>query len=172
MNKIRVLHMVSTLSNGSGVMGFIMNAYRNIDRNKIQFDFIYFDNEERSITYIDEILKLGGKVNYITKPNNLRNINEFKNELSEILKKENYKIIHLHEVYLNKFVNDEAKKVVGAKVIAHSHATKYSDNKIKAIRNKILCFNLKKNVDIFLLVLRRQESSYMGKKLFMKIEYL
>ncbi|MFR1316469.1 MAG: hypothetical protein ACLSBN_12390 [Clostridium perfringens] len=62
MNKIRVLHMVSTLSNGSGVMGFIMNAYRNIDRNKIQFDFIYFDNEERSITYIDEILKLGGKV--------------------------------------------------------------------------------------------------------------
>ena len=166
MNKIRVLHMVSTLSNGSGVMGFIMNVYRNINRNKIQFDFIYFDNEERSITYIDEILKLGGKVNYITKPNNLRNINEFKNELSEILKKENYKIIHLHEVYLNKFVNDEAKKVVGAKVIAHSHATKYSDNKIKAIRNKILCFNLKKNVDIFFACSKAAGKFLYGKKAF------
>ena len=39
---IRVLHFVSTLSRGSGVMSVIMNYYRHIDRDKVQFDFLHF----------------------------------------------------------------------------------------------------------------------------------
>ncbi|MEG0528952.1 MAG: glycosyltransferase family 1 protein, partial [Bacilli bacterium] len=46
MNKpIRVLQNIQTISLG-GVETFIMNYYRNIDRTKVQFDFIVrmYDN--------------------------------------------------------------------------------------------------------------------------------
>ena len=38
-NKIRVLQCVGNL-NRSGIETMIMNFYRNIDRDKIQFDFV------------------------------------------------------------------------------------------------------------------------------------
>ncbi|MFR1316468.1 MAG: glycosyltransferase [Clostridium perfringens] len=47
-----------------------------------------------------------------------------------------------------------------------NHATKYSDNKIKTIRNKILCFNLKKNVDIFFACSKAAGKFLYGKKAF------
>ena len=42
MKKIRVLHFVSSIGRDGGVMNVIMNLYRNINRDKIQFDFVYF----------------------------------------------------------------------------------------------------------------------------------
>ena len=45
---------------GGGVEAVVMNYYRHIDRNKIQFDFIC-DSDSTDIPY-DEIKKLGGRV--------------------------------------------------------------------------------------------------------------
>ena len=45
---------------GGGVEAVVMNYYRHIDRNKIQFDFIC-DEDSTNIPY-DEIEKLGGRV--------------------------------------------------------------------------------------------------------------
>ena len=45
---------------GGGVESVVMNYYRNIDRSKIQFDFIC-DEDSTNIPY-DEIEKLGGRV--------------------------------------------------------------------------------------------------------------
>ena len=45
---------------GGGVESIVMNYYRHIDRNKIQFDFIC-DDDSTDIPY-EEIEKLGGKV--------------------------------------------------------------------------------------------------------------
>ena len=45
---------------GGGVEAVIMNYYRNIDRSKVQFDFIC-DEDSTNIPY-DEIKKLGGRV--------------------------------------------------------------------------------------------------------------
>ncbi len=36
---VRVLHIVSLMNRG-GLETFIMNIYRKIDRNKVQFDFL------------------------------------------------------------------------------------------------------------------------------------
>ena len=48
---IRILHVV-TIMNLGGIETFLMSLYRNIDRNKIQFDFLvhreekgFFDDE-------------------------------------------------------------------------------------------------------------------------------
>lgn len=42
---IRVLHMIGSLNVG-GSQAMIMNLYRNIDRTKVQFDFVVDRHEE------------------------------------------------------------------------------------------------------------------------------
>ena len=54
---IRVLHILESMNIG-GAQSFIMNIYRNIDKDKIQFDFLV--SSEGS--YDDEIKDLGGKI--------------------------------------------------------------------------------------------------------------
>ena len=59
---IRVLQITEMLS-AAGIESFIMNMYRNIDRNKVQFDFLVLRNEEEF--YDEEIKSLGGKKYYV-----------------------------------------------------------------------------------------------------------
>ena len=56
---LRVLHIVNKMSYG-GIETFIMNIYRNIDRNKVQFDFAVYSDQEGD--YDKEITQLGGKI--------------------------------------------------------------------------------------------------------------
>ena len=55
---IRVLN-VTRVFNAAGIESFIMNMYRNIDRSKVQFDFLVMSDEKSC--YEDEIKVLGGK---------------------------------------------------------------------------------------------------------------
>ena len=41
---VRVLQVVATMNMG-GIENFLMNLYRNIDKDKIQFDFLILNNE-------------------------------------------------------------------------------------------------------------------------------
>lgn len=59
MEPVRILQVGMT-SNYGGLESFIMNVYRNIDRNKIQFDFLSL--HDTKIAYQDEILEMGGRV--------------------------------------------------------------------------------------------------------------
>ena len=56
---IRVLQMIASLYSG-GSQAMLMNLYRNIDRTKVQFDFIV-EHPEYDY-YLSEIESLGGKV--------------------------------------------------------------------------------------------------------------
>ena len=38
---IRVLHILQRMEAG-GIQALLMNMYRNINRNKVQFDFFFF----------------------------------------------------------------------------------------------------------------------------------
>lgn len=62
--QIRVAHIVGKWL-GGGVEAVVMNYYRNIDKSKIQFDFIC-DSDSTNIPY-DEIESLGGRV-YLIPP--------------------------------------------------------------------------------------------------------
>ena len=55
---MRVLQVVTKMDRG-GLETILMNYYRRIDRNKVQFDFLVH-REERG-AYDDEIELLGGK---------------------------------------------------------------------------------------------------------------
>ena len=59
MEPIRVLHVVTYMGRG-GLETMLMNYYREIDRDKIQFDFLV--HREFEADYDQEILSLGGKI--------------------------------------------------------------------------------------------------------------
>lgn len=137
---IRVLHFVSTPSIGSGVMSVIMNYYRHMDRSKIQFDFLCFIPCEDS--YEKEINELGGRVFFVSKPgSSLKSIKEllgfFKSHKGE------YQWLHNHEVYLSFLLKLLANQFQIPKFIVHCHATQYSDRRMAAIRNRLLCMPIR-----------------------------
>lgn len=103
---------------GGGVEAVIMNYYRHIDRNKIQFDFIC-DSDSTDIPY-DEIEKLGGKV-ILCPP--YQKLFKYTKELKKIFKENNYKIVHSNINALSVFPLRAAKKVGVPIRIAHSHST-------------------------------------------------
>lgn len=59
---MRVLQVVGAMDRG-GAETLIMNLYRNIDRTKVQFDFLV--NEDRACDYDSEIESLGGRISRI-----------------------------------------------------------------------------------------------------------
>ncbi len=89
---IRVLHRVGSLGN-AGLEAVVMNYYRNIDKSKVQFDFIAEGTEKQR--YDDEILQHGGRV-YRIKYNRLLNPIFYLREISKIMKENKYDIVHLH----------------------------------------------------------------------------
>ena len=60
MEPQRVL-IVGLTSNKGGLETFVLELYRRIDRNRIQFDFLRF-SKSRKLAYEDEIVSLGGRV--------------------------------------------------------------------------------------------------------------
>jgi glycosyltransferase involved in cell wall biosynthesis len=114
----RVLQ-VATIMNRGGLETMLMNYYRNIDRNKIQFDFMVHRSEKGH--YDDEILRLGGKIYRMPsiRPGNYRlyfkKLTEFFAEHSD------YRVVHSHINENSSFVLRAAKKAGVPCRIAHSH---------------------------------------------------
>ena len=115
--KIIVAHIMGKW-NGGGVESVVMNYYRNIDRNKIQFHFLC-DEDSTDIPY-EEIEKLGGKVIVIPP---YQKLFKYQKELYRIFKENNYKIVHSHINALSVFPLRIAKKAKIPVRIAHSHST-------------------------------------------------
>lgn len=56
----RVLHFMADIQVCSGVATVVMNYYRHIDRDRIQFDFLYF--EDSPLSYEREIHSMGAEL--------------------------------------------------------------------------------------------------------------
>ena len=114
---IRVLHVVTHMNRG-GLETMIMNYYRNIDRSKVQFDFL--THREYDGDYGEEIKQLGGIIYHLPL------LNPFSITYRMELKKffinhSEYKIIHVHQDCMSSIILKVAKEC-GVKVrIAHSH---------------------------------------------------
>lgn len=117
MGAIRIAQVVGKMVNG-GVEAFVMNYYRHIDRNKVQFDFIIDDDS----TYIprEEIESLGGKI-YMVPP--YQKLNRYMSALIKIFKENQYTVVHSHINTLSVFPLYAAKKAGVPVRIAHNHAT-------------------------------------------------
>jgi glycosyltransferase involved in cell wall biosynthesis len=120
MFMIRVLHIVGAMHRG-GIETLLMNIYRNIDRENIQFDFIVHTTEKAS--YDDEILALGGKIYRIIPRRN--GIKKNKRALDTFFKEHTeYKIVHQHVSSLSYIQPLKSAEKAGIPVrIIHSHNT-------------------------------------------------
>ena len=88
---VRVLNLFTIMDRG-GAETMVMNYYRNIDRTKVQFDFLVHRKSEGA--YDDEIRKLGGRVYYFPRLTEVVRYNKELNNLFETHKE--YKIVHSH----------------------------------------------------------------------------
>ncbi len=142
---MKVLHINSTIVENSGVMSVIMNYYRNIDRDKIQFDFLYFSQSLFGYkTYESEIVKMGGRVYYF---DNFKRIITFNRNLDVLLKENKYEAVHIHDPFVLRLIYKTLRKKGIKNIIVHSHATKWSDKVLSCIRNKLLCFGFGHLID-------------------------
>lgn len=118
MKEIRVLQ-VFTVMNRGGAESMIMNYYRNIDRTKVQFDFLVHRKERGH--FDDEIALLGGKI-FRMQPIKFETLVSYQKELDRFFLLHNeYAIIHSHLNALSKFVLKKAMKFNVPIRIAHSH---------------------------------------------------
>lgn len=114
---IRVLHVV-TIMNRNGLENRLMDIYRHIDRNKVQFDFLTHRMEEGA--FDEEIKNLGGKV-YHTQPLNPLHLVSYMNNLKCFFTEHReYKIVHSHINAFSTFVLFAAKSSNVKVRIAHS----------------------------------------------------
>ena len=116
---IRILQVVGVLNIG-GLESFIMNVYRQIDRSKIQFDFVKHTND--SNFFDEEIKALGGRIYSCPKYKVVNGISYKKWWNSFLEKHPEYHIVHGHcdstaSIYLR------IAKSHGLITIAHSHST-------------------------------------------------
>lgn len=116
---IRVLQYIGSLQFG-GSQSFIMEVYRKIDREKVQFDFITFPGETTG--NYDEIIALGGKV-YECPQYSARSHRAFCEWWkSFFIKYPEYRVLHGHIRSCASVYIPIAKKH-GVKTIIHSHST-------------------------------------------------
>lgn len=87
-----------------GKKNLVMEYYRHIDKSKIQFDFIC-DSDSNAIP-TEEIEDMGGRV-YVISP--YQNIIKNMHEMYNIIKRNNYKIVHGYNNTMNVFAMFVAK---------------------------------------------------------------
>ena len=134
---IRILQIVTNMSYG-GLENLLMNYYRNIDRTKVQFDFLTHVSIHQD--FEDEIRALGGKVYRLPRLNPFsiryrRKLEHFFVEHPE------YKIVHCHLDCMAGLPLKIAKHCNVPVRISHSHNSNQSHNLkylIKLIYKRII----------------------------------
>lgn len=119
---IRILNLF-TIMNRGGAETMVMNYYKNMDRTKVQFDFMVHRQEKGS--YDDEIESLGGKI-YRMPPIRPWTASEYRKIIREFYDTHReYKIIHSHmsELGYYDFIESEHSGVPVR--ICHAHNRPY-----------------------------------------------
>lgn len=118
----------------AGVDTVVMNYYRNIDRKRIQFDFIMDGYQKTPID--EEIEAMGGRV-FKVEPY-AKNMLKSMQQYYQIFHENHYPIVHSHMNTLSVFPLFEAWRATIPIRIAHSHSTAAWGEKKKAIMKYML----------------------------------
>ena len=124
MNQLRVLQVVTHMERG-GLESMLMNYYRYIDREKIQFDFLVHRQERAA--YDGEIEAMGGKIYRLPRlvpwsKAYLTALNRFFDEHPE------YRIVHVHQDCLSSVILKVAAQHNVPVRVAHSHSANQDKN--------------------------------------------
>lgn len=130
---LRVLHYVGKMDRG-GMEALIMNIYRNIDREKYQFDFAVHGT--RNGDYEEEIHQLGGSFHQF--PHMRKDPAAYRKAWRNFWQahKDEYVAFHMHTNSLaNIIALEEAYKAQVPVRIVHSHSTFANRGKLQFLNN-------------------------------------
>ena len=136
MSVIRVLQVFGEPFANGGQESYIMNMYRHIDRDKVQFDFFTpftLDNP----ALCTEIEALGGHITAAGYPFGEDNNRYFREGVSSFLTKNTpYEIVHIHSgsTYALTVGAAIARKKGARRVIVHSHCGGFVNLRYRLIR--------------------------------------
>lgn len=118
MRKIKVLHIIGALKVG-GAENVAMNFCRYLDKQKFQCDYLVFGDQIGE--FEAEAIQLGSKIYRVELPSEgyLRYIKR----LREIIRMENYDVVHTHTLLNNGISLYAAKLSKVEKRVSHSHST-------------------------------------------------
>ena len=156
---IRILHVIGVMQRG-GSETMIMNFYRNIDRTRVQFDFV--ENAGMKADYDEEIRAMGGRIYHCPRyrgKNHLTYVAWWKQFLAEHAGE--YCAVHGHigstaSIYLH------LAKKAGLYTIAHSHSTGALD--VKSLIYQVYAYPTRYIADFFFGCSRAAGISRYGKK--------
>ena len=146
---VRILNLF-TIMNRGGAETMVMNYYRNVDRTKVQFDFMVHREEKGA--YDDEIEALGGRI-YRMPPVQPGHFKEYKAKVAEFFDEhKEYSVIHSHMSELGYYVFKEAKSRGIKCTVCHAHnAPHFSDEtlieKIKDLVRNYFKHRIRKYTD-------------------------
>ncbi len=143
-NKIKVLMVVHNLSVANGVSSFVMNYYHNINRDKIEMDFVIYKNLDSP--YLDEIENNSGKVYVLP---TILNIFAHLRACNNIFKNNKYDDVHNNILLISLPLMICAEFNHVPRRILHSHNSKLGKTLFREKRNKL-----------FLPLLRRTVNNY------------
>ena len=126
MPPIRVLQVMPAMDAG-GMETFVMNVYRAIDRDKVQFDFLY--HYDKPCFYDYEIQALGGQITKLTVRQD-NNLPGYLAALGRFFDAHSYRIIHGHYSGFGMFYNAVARRKGIPVRVGHSHNTAYEPNMV------------------------------------------
>lgn len=131
----KILMVVHEMNRG-GVENFIMNLYRVIDRDVIQFDFV--SHTDKKCDFDEEIEELGGTIYHCPDYRIVNHITYCKWWNNFFVSHPEYKIVHSH---LDSSANIHLRiaKKFGCVTIAHSHNTQEGIG-VRALVKKFLKF--------------------------------
>lgn len=142
---IRILHSVSNMDR-AGIETMLMNYYRHIDRNKVQFDFLC--NKTKPGAYDEEIKKMGGKI-YHTPGLNPIKYRQYLKCMKKIFKNNpEYKIVEAHNGALGVYALHAAKKYKIPIRIFHAHGASITKDwkwPIKRVCKALLPLNMNRH---------------------------
>lgn len=157
---IRVLHVLGTTNLG-GAESRIMELYRNMNREKIQFDFLVHTDKEGH--YSAEIRELGGNI-YNVPRFNVKNYRTYHNALVRFFTENNdYAAIHGHMTSTASIYLPIAKKAGIPVTIAHARSAGV-DRGVKGLVTKIIRLPLKKRADYLFTCSEEAGVAVYGKK--------
>ncbi len=160
--KTKVLHIIGGM-NRCGAETFLMNVYREIDKDRFDFYFLCYDKNVK-YDYEDEINTLGGKIISIPSLKKV-GVKKFISSLQETMKDNKFDVIHAHTYYNSALPLYVARRSKIPIRIVHSHTTlsEYKSSLIKKAYNFLSKIIIDKNANMFLAC-----SEDAGKSLFFR----
>lgn len=154
-SNVRRVAIIGMTENRGGIESVIMNIYKNIDRSKVQFDFVLPHNMG-TMAFEEEVLQMGGRIFRIIYSER-ESMKKAKDTLFKYFKEHpEVKVVHLHSNFPYAFPLKIAKKAGVPVRILHAHnsvllfdSEKGIKSKIKALRNYIVYKQIDKYPNVF-----------------------